>query len=161
LPREQGRADFSSNMVNQEYQQKLIDLRRTARVVAGGKRFTFRASLVVGNGRGEVGLGVGKGRDTALATEKALRQAKKNIITIPVTEQGSIPHQTEAKFRSARVIIKPAVAGHGLKVGGAARVILNLAGIKNASAKFLSRTKNKINTAKAVLTALGKFRQNK
>lgn len=145
----------------EEFQQKLIDLRRTARVVAGGKRFTFRASLIIGNGRGEVGLGIGKGRDTALATEKALRQAKKNLMIIPITEKGSIPHQIEAKFRSARVIIKPAIAGHGLKVGGAARIILNLAGIKNASAKFLSRTKNKINTAKAVLTALGKLKQNK
>lgn len=147
-------------MVNQEFQQKLIDLRRTTRVVAGGKRFTFRASLVVGNGRGEVGLGTGKGRDTALATEKALRQAKKNLITICITEKGGIPRRVEAKFRSARVIIKPAVPGHGLKVGGAARIILNLAGVKDASAKFISRTKNKINTAKAVLQALQKLKKN-
>lgn len=147
-------------MVNQEFQQKLIDLRRTARVVAGGKRFTFRASLIIGNGRGEVGLGTGKGRDTALATEKALRQAKKNLITIHITEKGSIPRRVEAKFRSARVIIKPAVPGHGLKVGGAARIILNLAGVKDASAKFLSRTKNKINTAKAVLRALQELKKD-
>lgn len=147
-------------MVNQEFQQKLIDLRRTARVVAGGKRFTFRASLVIGNGRGEIGFGIGKGRDTALATEKALRQAKKNLIIIPITEKGSISRRVEAKFRSAKIIIKPALPGHGLKVGGAARIILNLAGIKDASAKFLSRTKNKITTAKAVFQALKELKKN-
>ena len=145
-------------MINQEFQQKLIDLRRTARIMAGGRRFSFRAALIIGNGQGEVGLGIGKGKDTALATEKALRQAKKNLISVAVTEKGSIPHEVEAKFRSAKILIKPALPGHGLKAGGASRIILNLAGVKDASAKFLSRTKNKINTAQAVLKALKKLK---
>lgn len=145
-------------MINQEFQQKLIDLRRTARIMAGGRRFSFRAALIIGNGRGEVGLGIGKGKDTALATEKALRQAKKNLISVAVTAKGSIPHEVEAKFRSAKILVKPAPPGHGLKAGGASRIILNLAGVKDASAKFLSRTKNKINTAQAVLKALKKLK---
>ncbi len=141
--------------------QKLIDLRRVARVVAGGRRFTFRATLVVGNQKGEVGIGLGKAADTSLAIEKALRQAKKNLFLVPITKDKSIPHEVYAKFGSGRVLIKPAKAGKGLVAGGAARAVLALAGIENASAKILSHTKNKINNARATMEALKKLKKQK
>lgn len=141
-----------------EYQQKLLDLRRVARVVAGGRRFTFRATLVIGNQRGEVGMGIGKGADTALAIEKAFRKARKELMKVPLTKDRSIPHQVEASYGSGHVIIKPAKGGKGLVAGGAARVVLALVGVENASAKILSHTKNKINNARATFEALKMLR---
>ena len=137
-----------------EYQQKLLDLRRVARVVAGGRRFSFRATLVIGNERGDVGIGMGKAGDTALAIEKAFRAARKSLLTVPLTKIQSIPHESFAKYASARVLIKPAKEGRGLVAGGAARVVLALAGVKNATAKILSHTKNKVNNGRATLEAL-------
>ncbi|OGF74487.1 30S ribosomal protein S5 [Candidatus Giovannonibacteria bacterium RIFCSPHIGHO2_02_FULL_46_20] len=137
-----------------EYQQKLLDLRRVARVVAGGRRFSFRALLVIGDQKGRVGVGVGKAADTSLAIEKAFRRARKNIITVLLTKERSIPHEVAAKYASAVVIIKPGRIGKGLVAGGAARVVLAFAGIENASAKALSHTKNKINNARATIEAL-------
>lgn len=141
-----------------EFTEKLIELRRVARVVAGGRRFTFRAAVVVGTRAGGVGLGVGKGQDTSAAMEKATRRAKKNLLTVPLTTEGTIPHETEAKFGPARVRIKPKRGGGGLVAGGAVRVVLDLAGVKSASAKILSHSKNKINNARAALEALGKLK---
>ena len=137
-----------------DFEQKLIDIRRVARVVAGGRRFSFRATLVIGNRKGEVGVGVGKGADTALAIEKAFRKAKKNSILVALTEDYSISHKVEAKFGSAKVLIKPNVKGGGLVAGGAVRTVLDLAGVKNATAKILSSSKNKINNARATIKAL-------
>jgi len=137
-----------------EYQQKLLDLRRVARVVAGGRRFSFRAALVIGDQKGRVGIGVGKATDTPLAIEKAFRKARNGIITIPLTKKRSIPHEVSAKYASASIIVKPGKVGKGLVAGGAARVVLALAGVENASAKTLSHTKNKINNARATIEAL-------
>lgn len=144
-----------------EYQQKLLDLRRVARVVAGGRRFTFRATLVIGNQNGEVGLGIGKGADTALSIEKAFRKAKSCMIKVPLTKERSIPHEVEAQYGSGHVIIKPAKSGKGLVAGGAARVVLALAGVSNASAKTLSHTKNKINNGRATIEALKNLKTKK
>lgn len=137
-----------------EYDHKLIDLRRVARVMAGGRRFTFRASVVVGNQKGAVGFGTGKAGDTSLSIEKATRQARKNIINIPLTKTFSIPHEVFAKFKTAKVILKPGKEGKGLVAGGSVRTVLALAGVKNASAKILSHTKNKLTNAKAAIEAL-------
>ena len=137
-----------------EFDQKLIDLSRVARVVAGGRRFSFRAAIVLGDKRGRVGFGLGKGSDTALAIEKATRDAKKNMINVPLNKDKSVPHWVSAKYSSGRVIIKPAKSGKGLVAGGAARVVLSFAGVENASLKTLSPTKNKINIAKATIEAL-------
>ena len=147
------------NQQKTEYDSKLIDLRRVARVTAGGKRFNFRATVVVGNHNGRVGLGVAKGADTAAAIEKATRAAKKKAIQISLTENGSILEETEAKFGSAYVKIKPVFkGGRGLIAGGAVRIVLALAGVKNASAKIISVSKNKINNAKAAIEALKKIK---
>lgn len=143
-----------------EYEQKLIDLSRVARVMAGGRRFSFRAALILGNKKGQVGFGLGKGADTALAIEKAARKAKKNMINVPLTKWNSVPHAVKEKYSSGIVIIKPARAGKGLVAGGAARAVLSLAGVQNASVKTLSPTKNKINIAMATIEALRSLKSN-
>lgn len=143
-----------------ELAQKLIDLRRVTRVMAGGRRFSFRATLVVGNRSGEVGVGIGKGADTALAIQKAFREAQKHMIKISLTKEGSILYDVIGKFSSARVLIRPASEGHGLVAGSSVRTVLDFAGIKNASAKVLSHTKNKISNARAAIEALKKIKSN-
>src|SRR3989344_2234674 len=90
-----------------EYEQKLTDLRRVARVVAGGRRFTFRAAVVIGNKKGDVGFGLGKAADTSQAIEKAVRKARKSLIHVPLTKDESIPHEVYSKFGSARVVLRP------------------------------------------------------
>ena len=142
------------NKIKSEFDQKLIDLSRVARVVAGGRRFSFRAAIVLGDRKGRVGFGLGKGADTSLAIEKATRDSKKNMITVPLNKDNSVPHEVSAKYSSGRVIIKPAKLGKGLVAGGAARAVLSFAGVSNASLKTLSHTKNKINIAKATIEAL-------
>lgn len=139
-----------------DFDQKIIDIRRVARVTKGGKRFNFRVTIVAGNRKGEVGVGMGKGSDTSMAIEKAFRVAKKNIIKPKLTKEFSIPCELENKYASSRVVVRPA-KGRGLVAGSSARTVLELAGIKDVNAKFYSRSKNKVNNAMAVLGALGKL----
>jgi small subunit ribosomal protein S5 len=141
-----------------DFDQKMIDIRRVARVVAGGRRFNFRVTVIAGNRNGEVGVGLGKADNTASAIEKAFRQAKKNIIKVKLTKNFSIPARTEAKFSSSRIIIKPAPGGHGLVAGSSLRTVLDLAGIKNVTAKILTRSKNKVNIARATIKALSNLK---
>ena len=143
-----------------EFLQKMIDLRRVARVVAGGRRFNFRAAVVSGNRKGEVGIGTGKGSDTAIAMQKAFRNARKHAIRVPITETGSVPHAARGKFASARVLIRPAPEGHGLVAGSSVRVVLDFAGVRNASAKILSHSKNKLTNARAIIEALKTLKSN-
>lgn len=144
-----------------DYEQKMVDIRRVARVVKGGRRFNFRTTLVIGNRKGEVGVGIGKAEDTSSAIEKAFRNAKKNLIKIFLTPDNSIPHETEGKFGSAEVFIKPAFGGRGLSAGGSVRTVLDLAGVKSVSAKIISTSKNKLNNARATINALSKLRAKK
>lgn len=139
-----------------EFDQKIVSIRRVTRVVAGGRRFSFSVSMVVGDKKGAVGVGVGKASDTALAIDKALRDAKNTMVTIKRTKEGSVPHDVEAKYTSSHVLIKPS-QGKGLVAGSSVRTVLELAGIKDVSAKLLSRSKNKLNNAKAAVKALEKF----
>ncbi len=139
--------------IKSEYDSKLLDLARVTRVTAGGKKLRFRAVVVVGNKAGKVGVGVSKGKDVAQAVDKATRLAKKDIIEIPIFEE-TIPHEVESKYGSARVLLRPQRKGRGLVAGGQVRVICNLAGIKNISSKLLSRSRNKLNIARATITAL-------
>ena len=143
----------STTKEKQEFESKLLDLRRVTRVTAGGKRFSFRAVVVVGNKNGKVGVGVEKGADVALAIEKAVRQAKKNMINVPIKD-GTIPYSVKAKYCSAEVLLKPGIKGRGIVAGGVVRVICELAGIENISAKIIKRTKNKLNNARATIKAL-------
>ena len=143
----------------QEYEQKVLDIARVTRVTKGGKRFTFRAAIVIGNKVGKVGFGIGKGNDVAQSVEKAFKQAKKNLISVAFKD-GTIAHQVEAKVNSAVVFMKPASKGSGVRAGGAMRVIAKLVGIEDISGKIISRTNNKINIARATLAALQKLRAN-
>lgn len=141
----------------EEFESKLLDLARVTRVTAGGRRFRFRAVMVIGNKAGKVGVGVAKGLDVAQAIEKATRLAKKNLIEVPMVGD-TIPHEVTAKFGPAKVLLRPQRKGRGLVAGGTVRVICTLAGIKNISSKVLGKTKNKLNNAKATITALTKFK---
>lgn len=141
----------------EEFESKVLDIARIARMTAGGRRFRFRAAVVVGDQKGRVGLGVAKGVDIAQAVEKGTRKAKKNLIRIPIKDE-TIPHQTEAKFGAAKILLKPQRKGRGVVAGGTVRIICNLAGLKNISSKVLGRTGNKLSNAMATMEALKKLK---
>lgn len=144
-------------MEKSEYDQRVLDVARVTRVVAGGRRFTFRATVAVGNKKGKVGVGLGKSIDVSQAVEKAVADAKKNLIVVPLKE-ATIPHQVEAKYGSAKVFLKPAPRGTGLVAGGALRAICELSGVENVCAKIISKSGNKLNNACAAIEALKKLR---
>ncbi len=139
-----------------EFDQKIVSLRRVTRVMAGGRRFSFSAAIVIGDRKGRVGFGIGKANDTTLAIEKAIRQAKKEMITVKLAENKSIPHDVTAKYKSSEIFLRP-VEGKGLAVGGAVRTVLELAGVDETGGKILSRSKNNINNSKATIVALMNF----
>lgn len=142
--------------VKPEFDQKIVSLRRVTRVMAGGRRFSFSVALVAGNRKGQVGVGQGKATDTPLAIEKALRDAKKHMITINTTKDMSVPHDVDAKYASSQVVIRPA-KGKGIVAGSSVRTVLELAGLKEVSAKLMSRSKNPANNAYAAVKALKKL----
>ena len=141
----------------EEFESKLLDLARVAHTRAGGKKLRFRAVIVTGNKAGKVGVGVASGLDVAQAVEKATFQTKKNVIEVPIVGD-TIPHDVEAKFGPARVLLRPQRKGRGLVAGGTVRVICTLAGIKNMSSKILGKTGNKLNNARATIEALKKLK---
>lgn len=146
------------NEVKDEFDSKLLDLARVTKVTGGGKTMRFGAVIDVGNKTGKVGIGAAKGLDVSQAIEKATRVAKKNVREIPVHE-GTIPFEVEAKFGPSRVILKPQMKGKGLVAGGTVRIICALAGIQDISSKTLSRTRNKLNNARATMKALSKLKK--
>ena len=154
--RNTGRRTSSFDRPKPEFDQKIIDIRRVTRVVAGGRRFSFSVVLVAGDKKGSVGLGLGKAGDTSLAINKALRNAKKNMIKLSLTKTMSIPHEISAKFSSSSVKLMPN-KGRGLVAGSIIRDITKLAGVKDVTCKILSGTKNKLNNAKATMTALSQI----
>src|SRR3989338_6477849 len=136
-----------------EFAQKLIGIRRVARVMAGGRRFNFSAALVLGDKKGRVGVGLGKAADTALAIEKATRHAKRGMLTLNLTKNRSIPHDVKAKHCASIVEIRPS-PGRGLVAGSSVRAVLELAGVTDVTTKLLSRSKNSLNNARAAIEAL-------
>lgn len=140
-----------------EYDQKVLDIARVSRVTKGGKRFSFRATIVIGDNRGKVGVGVAKGKDVVSSIQKAYNQAKKSLITVLLVN-GTIPYQVEAKYSSAVVILKPARGG--VKAGGPVRAVAKLSGMTSLTGKLVERTNNKLNIAMATLKALSKLRAN-
>lgn len=139
------------------FDQYILDLSRVTRVTKGGKQLSFRAAVILGDRKGHVGFGVAKGKDVQLGVEKAVHQAKKDIITIAFVND-TIPHRVDSKFKAATVFLKPAPVGSGIIAGGAVRNVLELAGVPNVSSKILGTTKNKIAIAKATFDALKKFK---
>jgi small subunit ribosomal protein S5 len=143
-----------------EFDQKIVSLRRVVRVTSGGRRFAFSVCVVAGNRKGMVGVGQGKATDTPLAIEKAFRDAKKNMITVNTTKGMSVPHEIEAKFAASRVKIMPA-PGKGILAGSSVRTVLELAGLREVSAKLISRSKNSVNNAYVAIAALEQLKHTK
>ncbi|MDD2785955.1 MAG: 30S ribosomal protein S5 [Patescibacteria group bacterium] len=147
-----GRRPGSDVPMESDYEEKNIEVARVTRVTKGGKRMRFRVLSVIGNHKGRVGYGLAKGADVAAATAKATTKARKSLITVPLVNE-TIPHAVNAKFAAAKVLLKPAPKGTGVKAGGPVRSVLELAGVPNVSAKILG-SNNKVNNVKAIFSAL-------
>jgi len=135
-----------------QFEELVINIDRVSRVVKGGRRFRFKALVVVGDHKTKVGVGVAKGADVQAAIAKATDVAKKNLIVIPITKE-TIPHESEVKFSGARVLLKPAAPGTGIIAGGVVRSIIGMTGIRNLLSKSLNST-NKVNIAYATIESL-------
>ena len=140
-----------------EFDQQIIDLARVTRVTKGGKQLSFRVCVVIGDRKGRVGYGVDKGKDVQIAVGKAVNQAKKSMIRVPIVDD-TIPHQIEMKYKAGRVFMKPAPRGSGIIAGSSVRTLLEMAGVPNASAKILSKTGNNVVNLKAAFLALQSFK---
>lgn len=135
-----------------QFDERVVSIDRVARVVKGGRRFRFRALVVIGDKKGQVGIGIAKGGDVQAAVSKAVDMAKKNLVRVPI-QNDTLPHESQAKVGGANIFVKPASAGTGLIAGGVVRVVLEVAGYSNALSKSLGSA-NKINAAYATLEAL-------
>ena|SRR5258705_46185 len=139
-----------------EFEEIVVKVKRCAKVVKGGKRFSFNALVVVGNRKGRVGWGYGKANEVPFAVEKAIQEAKKRLIDVPII-QTTIPHEIREKFSATNVLLRPACRGTGVKAGASARAVLELSGIHDVLSKVFGST-NPINVVKATYAALGKLR---
>ena len=148
-----GRGERGRDERRSEFSQKIIGIRRVARVMAGGRRFNFSVAIVLGDKKGRVGVGLGKAADTALAIEKATRAAKRSMLTLNLTNNRSLPYNIGAKYCASRVEIRPS-PGRGLVAGSSVRTVLELGGVSDVTAKILSRSHNPVNNARAAVEAL-------
>ena len=147
---QRGRHDMP--VEEKQFDERVVHIDRVARVVKGGRRFRFRALVVVGDHKGKIGIGIAKGTDVTQAVTKAVDVAKKHFVNIHIVN-GTVAHESEVKVGGARILVKPASPGTGLIAGGVVRTVLEVAGISNVLSKSLGST-NKINTAYATLAAL-------
>jgi small subunit ribosomal protein S5 len=147
----------TKNKEENQWEEKVVQVKRVTKVVKGGKKLSFRAVLVIGNTKGQIGVGVGKASDVIGAVKKGISDARKHIINIPVTKYKSIPHPIEGISGAAKIILRPSATGSGVIAGGSTRTVLELAGIKNILAKQLGSS-NKLNNARATLNALSNLR---
>ncbi|HRD41496.1 MAG TPA: 30S ribosomal protein S5 [Prochlorococcaceae cyanobacterium AMR_MDS_5431] len=143
-----------------EWQERVVQIRRVSKTVKGGKKMSFRAIVVVGNERGQVGVGVGKAGDVVGAVRKGVADGKKHLVRVPLTRHNSIPTIGNGSDGAASVLIRPAAPGTGVIAGGSIRTVLELAGIKNVLAKRLG-SKTPLNNARAAMLALGGLRTHK
>ena len=139
---------------------RVIAIERVTKVVKGGKKMSFRAVVVIGNENGKVGVGVGKASEVIVAVRKAVTDGKKHIINVPLTGANSIPHFTNGRFGSAKLILRPSAPGSGVIAGGSIKTVLELAGIKNILSKQLG-SNNPLNNARATIQGLGSLRSYK
>ena len=151
------RKGSAKNKASDEFDQRIVDIARVTRVTKGGKQMRFRASLALGDRKGRFGIGVAKGADVAQAISKATVQAKKNFVTLTFPS-GTIPFPVVQKYGAAKILLRAAPQGTGIKAGGPMRIVLELAGVPNVVGKMLG-SKNKINNLRATVLALMKFAQ--
>lgn len=140
-----------------DWQERVVQIRRVTKVVKGGKKLSFRAIVVVGNEKGQVGVGVGKASDVIGAVKKGVADGKKNLVDVPLTKSYSLPHPSTGEAGGARVFMRPAAPGTGVIAGGAVRTVLELAGVRNVLAKQLG-SDNPLNNARAAAEALDSLR---
>ncbi len=152
-PRRGGRDDRQKD----EFEQRILDIARVTRVMAGGKRMNFRACVVIGDKKGSVAVALGKGSDVTIAVNKAVNKAKKQMIKVPIINE-TIPHEVKCKLGAARIIMKPASKGKGIISGGVVRTILEIAGVSNITTKTIG-TNNKINNARCTIKALDSLKK--
>ncbi len=150
------RQQKGDNRERSEFDQKVVEVKRVTRVVAGGKRMRFRALVVIGDHKGKVGMGLKKGADVSESVNKAVNAAKKNMVTLPLVAE-TIPHELKIKYKSSSLMLKPARPGTGVIAGGAVRSVMELAGIKNIVCKMLG-SNNKVNNVKATFAAFKKMK---
>jgi small subunit ribosomal protein S5 len=143
-----------------EWPKRVVAIERVTKVVKGGKKMSFRAIIVVGNEQGKVGVGVGKAGDVNTAIRKGVTDGKKHIITVPLTSSNSIPHPTNGRFGTAKLILRPSATGSGVIAGSSIRTVLELAGVKNILSKQLG-SNNLLNNAKATIDGLSTLRSYK
>lgn len=136
-----------------ELQERVVYINRVSKVVKGGRRFGLTALVVVGDGNGNVGIGMGKSQEVPIAIRKGIEDAKKNMFKVPLTKEGTLPHEIIGEYGAGRVLIKPATPGTGVIAGGAARAVMELAGVKDVFAKSLG-TGNAMNVVKATAEGL-------
>jgi small subunit ribosomal protein S5 len=148
--------NFRRKKEPKEFEEEVIQIDRVTRVVKGGRRLRFRATVIIGDKKNRVGYGIGKSTEVQSAIQKAVNKAKRNLIKIPIYK-GTIPHTIQVKFKAAKVFLKPASEGTGIIAGGAVRKMLDLAGVKNVLSKSLG-SNNKLNTTKATFKALSQLR---
>jgi small subunit ribosomal protein S5 len=140
-----------------DWQERVVQIKRVTKVVKGGKKLSFRAVVIVGNERGQVGVGVGKAADVIGAVKKGVADGKKHLVNVPLTKNNSIPHPTTGEGGGAKVMMRPAAPGTGVIAGGSVRTVLELAGVKNVLAKQLG-SDNPLNNARATVDALETLR---
>jgi len=143
-----------------EFEEKIVDVARITRVVKGGRRMRFRTLVVVGDRKGRVGAAVAKSIEVPVAAQKAAKKAKQNMVVVPITESGSIPHEIKSRFASSTIFLKPAPEGSSLVSGGSARTVLELAGLRNVVSKSLG-SNNKLNCVFATIQALSELKTAK
>lgn len=151
--------DYKQNQNNtgeKKYEERIITIRRVSKKTTGGNYISFSALVAIGDGQGNVGIGLGRGLEVPPAIQKAITQAKKKLVYVPIYNE-TIPHQVQLKYKASRLLLKPAPPGTGLKVGGVVRAVLDLAGVNNASGKIIG-TRNQITNAYAVIEAIKKLK---
>jgi len=148
------------NKPQKEFNELLLEVRRVTRVTTGGRRMSFRATVLVGNKKGKIGVGVSKGPDVSTAVKKAAREAYKDIFIVPITKANTVPYTLTMKFKACRVKLIPASAGTGLKAWSSVRAVLELAGYENILSKIIG-SNNKLNNAIATIKALSGKKKTK
>ncbi|KAL0407384.1 UNVERIFIED_CONTAM: 30S ribosomal protein S5, chloroplastic [Sesamum latifolium] len=144
--------------VRDGFEERVVQVRRVTKVVKGGKQLHFRAIVVVGDKQGNVGVGVGKAKEVIAAVQKSAVNARRNIVTVPMTKYKTFPHRSDADYGAARVMLRPASPGTGVIAGGAVRIVLEMAGVENALGKQLG-SNNALNNARATVVAVQRMRQ--